>query len=255
MGAGLSSSRSRNNQKAVLEQIQSFGAGCEFKCNQQQEGNTINIGGGGNGPTFSGDLTIGQECTFDSSCLIENAFKSTAQTLFDTKSKTDAKNASGFLSFNMDFSDSKNSTDIEQTLRQEITQTCGADVSQYQKDVTINLDSGKFDGNTFIGQKGGGNIKCVLANLGQASAYAKGELSSETSSGGLNWMEIIIGIAILFTFIALVFGLIYAFQDGGGKKEKAPKMYELDDMTSARELRGFSEFLRQNPEMLKLSMV
>lgn len=225
MGAGLSGSRSRNNQKATLEEIQSFGASCRFSCDQQQDGTTVNIGGDGNNPVFSGDLTVGQSCEYDTECIINNAFHSTAQSLFDTKSKTDAKNASGFLSFNMDFSDSKNVTEIEQRLRQEITEKCEADEKQYQKNVTVNVKSGEFNGNTFIGQKAGGNVNCVLANLGRASAYSKGSIVSETSSGGMDWMQILIAVAILFTFIGLVFALIYAFND-----DKKGKIVEMQDM-------------------------
>jgi len=221
MGGGLSFSKSTDNNKAITDQYQSFMASCSNNCNLNQSGNTVNIDG-----KVEGDVKIINSCTVDTKCMIDSAFSATANSLLNTKSSTDANNAAGLLSFNWDFSQSHDSSTIQQDLRQAVNEGCNANENLYQTNTTINVGiEGDVEGDVELIQQGAGNSDCVLKNLATASAIAQGTITSSTSSGGISWIDILIGIAIFFVVIGLVIALIYAFKGDDKDKMKDQSIY------------------------------
>lgn len=204
MGAGLSSTTSISDQKAISNLFQQISSSCPMTSTQKINGAIININGG------SGDVGISQTMSVSMSCVLDNAAELLYNSLLQQKNDAEAKNASAFLGVNADIVNVQTKSQAITTIRNAISTKCGLTSSQIIENVIINVNN--HTGNVSLSQDNSSVMNCAVTAVAKAHATLTQTSTTTATAGASSLQSIIYGIIMIVVVIVVGVGLYFYFK-------------------------------------------
>lgn len=198
-----------NNSTEILNQtnqiLQSSSESCLGQCTANQSGNEVIISG-----SKIGNLNFNQQCPASASCIMNSTLDTNVSDIMSAMADQEAVTQLGLL--NMNFSNTSNNLDIQESITNQITQimqsTCQAtsDVNQYDNMIVLKNSTA---GDISISNSGSATANCTMTNTARAVVFNQQTAKSSQKAKRESVLAMIV-IAIVIGIIAIG-GLVVIF--------------------------------------------